>query len=79
LARHPRRLLPVLALYHLGAWSLGGRTVGGRLFRQRVIAVDGSPPTFGQALVRLAALPVAAIRLRAVHDDAASTDVVAER
>ena len=79
LARRPRRLLPVLALYHLAAWSVGGRTFGGRLFRQRVVAVDGSPPTIGQALVRLCALPITATRLRAVHDEAASTDVVADR
>jgi hypothetical protein len=79
LARDPRRLLPVLALYHLAGWSVGGRTVGARLFRQRLVAVDGSLPTFGQALIRLGALPIAAIRLRAAHDEAASTDVVADR
>jgi uncharacterized RDD family membrane protein YckC len=68
----------VLALYHLGGWSLGGGTFGGRLFRQRLVAVDGSPPTLGQALIRLAAIPLAVIRLRGAHDEAAWTDVVAD-
>lgn len=78
-ARRPRRLPAVLAAYHVAAWSAGGRTVGGLLFGQHVVAVDGSRATVGQALVRLAALPVAAFRLRALHDVAAETEVVVER
>jgi uncharacterized RDD family membrane protein YckC len=77
-----RRRLPALlgiaAAYHVACWSLSGRTFGGLLMRQRVVAIDGSRPTVGQALVRLAALPVAALRLRAIHDEVAGTDVVAD-
>jgi hypothetical protein len=40
--------------------------------------VDGSGLSAGQAAVRLAALPVAALRRRNVHDEIAGTDVVAD-
>lgn len=78
-----RRLrLPVLvgiaAGYHVACWSLSGRTLGGVLMRQRVVAVDGSRASAGQAVVRLAGLPVSALRLRAIHDELAGTDVVAD-
>lgn len=69
-------LVGIAAGYHVACWSLGGRTLGGLLMRQRVVAIDGSRPSPGQALVRLAALPLAAFRLRAAHDQAAETDVV---
>lgn len=72
----PRQALLVAALYHLACWRLGGLTAGGLLLRQRVVAVDGSRLTLGQALLRLAALPAAAVRLRAVHDEVAGTEVV---
>jgi hypothetical protein len=75
-----RRRLPALVGiavgYHLACWSFGGRTLGGVVMRQSVVAVDGSRLSLGQAVVRLAALPVAALRLRAVHDQAAGTDVI---
>jgi hypothetical protein len=73
-----RALFGIAAGYHLACWSLSGRTLGGVLMGQRVVAVDGSRPSLGQAVVRLAALPVSAIRLRAIHDEIAGTDVVAK-
>lgn len=71
-----RRALPVAFAYHVACWSFGGLTLGGLLLRQRVVAVDGGPVTAGQALLRLAALPLSLFRLRAVHDEIAGTDVV---
>ena len=53
-----------------------GRTPAARLSGQRLASVDGSRVSLGQALVRLAALPVALARLRAVHDEAAGTEVI---
>ena len=62
--------------YHLACWSFGGLTLGGLMLGQQVVAVDGEGVTPGQALLRLAALPLAWFRLRAVHDEVAGTDVV---
>ena len=77
----PRRArLPLfvglVAGYHIAAWSQGGRTAGAALTGQRVVAVDGGRVTIGQAMVRLATLPMAAVRLRALHDELAGTDVI---
>jgi hypothetical protein len=76
--RRPR--LPVLmgiaAGYHVACWSLSGATVGGAVLRQRVVAVDGSKVSVGQALVRLALLPLALARMSSVHDEIAGTEVV---
>lgn len=69
-------LLGIAAGYHVACWSLSGVTVGGAVVRQRVVAVDGSKMSPGQALVRLALLPVAAVRMSNVHDEIAGTDVV---
>ncbi len=69
--------LGVAAGYHLACWSLSGRTIGGLVMRQRVVAVDGSRPSLGQALVRLLMMPMAVARLRGVHDEIAGTDVIA--
>jgi hypothetical protein len=44
--------------------------------RQRVVAVDGSKVSVGQALVRLALLPLAVVRMSSAHDEIAGTDVV---
>jgi hypothetical protein len=71
----PRRALALAAAYHLACWRLGGVTAGGLLFRQRVVAVDGSGLTLGQATLRLALLPVALLRFRALHDELAGTEV----
>lgn len=75
--RRLRALVVVASGYHIACWSLGGRTVGGAILGQRVVAVDGSRPSVGQAIVRLVTLPLAALRLRAVHDEIAGTDVIA--
>ena len=60
----------------MGCWSLTGRTVGGLLTGQRLVSVDGSPVAPWQALLRLAALPLAVLTRRAVHDETAATEVV---
>src|SRR6266702_3881230 len=44
----------------------------------RIVAVDGSRPSIGQSIVRLLALPLAALRMRAAHDELAATEVVAD-
>jgi hypothetical protein len=76
--RRPRLpvLLGIAAGYHVACWSLSGVTLGGAVLRQRVVAVDGSKLTIGQALVRLALLPLAAVRMTSVHDEIAGTDVI---
>lgn len=75
-----RRRLPVLlgvaAGYHIACWTVSGATLGGAVMKQRVTAVDGSRVSIGQALVRLALLPVAAARMRDVHDEISGTEVV---
>ena len=77
-----RRRLAAIAViaagYHIACWSIFGRTVGGLVTKQRVVAVDGSRVSIGQSLVRLLALPLAALRMRAVHDEIAGTEVIAE-
>ena len=75
--RHRLRTFAALAAgYHLACWTLGGRTLGGLATGQRLVSVDGSAVAPWQALVRLAALPCAALTLRAVHDEAAATEVI---
>jgi len=76
-----RRLAAIAAVaagYHIACWSISGRTVGGMITGQRVVSVDGSRVSPGQALIRLLTLPMAAMRLRAVHDEIAGTEVVAD-
>jgi hypothetical protein len=73
-----RTFAGVAAGYHVACWTLGGRTLGARLTGQRLVSVDGSPVALWQAVLRLAALPAAARTLRAVHDEAAGTEVVEE-
>jgi hypothetical protein len=68
-----RRLrLPVAiafaAAYHVTGWSLGGRTPGALIAGTRVVAVDGSAATAGQAVVKLVA-----------GDAIAGTDVISVR
>jgi hypothetical protein len=77
-----RRLLAfatLAATYHLGFWATTGRTPGARLLGLRLVALDGSPPTPIQAVVRLLALPLGARRLRALHDDLAGTEVIQDQ
>jgi hypothetical protein len=68
----------IAAGYHVACWSISGRTVGGMITKQRVVSVDGSRVSAGQAVIRLLALPLAALRMRAVHDEIAGTEVVAD-
>jgi len=74
----PRVLLGIAATYHVACWSLSGRTLGGLVVGQRVIAVDGSRPTVGQSVVRLLALPMGWFR-GPIHDELAGTDVIVDR
>jgi hypothetical protein len=71
-------LAVIAAAYHIFCWSISGRTVGGMITGQRVVSADGSRVSLGQAVIRLLALPMAALRLRAVHDEVAGTEVVAD-
>jgi len=78
-----RRRLPVLlgiaAAYHVACWSTSGRTLGGLVVRQRVVAVDGSRPTVMQSMVRFLALPLAWVARRPIHDELAGTDVIVSK
>ena len=78
ISRRPRfrALLGVAAAYHVTCWSTSGRTLGGLLMRQRVVAVDGSRSTVWQSLVRFAALPAGWARGRPAQDDIACTSVI---
>jgi RDD family len=73
-----RLFLGVAACYHIACWSLAGRTLGGLVMRQRVVAVDGSKPSVGQAVIRLLGLPIAWLRNRPDHDEMAGTEVIAD-
>jgi hypothetical protein len=75
-SRRPRTFAALAVGYHLACWTLGGRTLAGRLTRQRLVSVDGGPVAPWQAVLRLAALPRALRTLRAAHDEAAATEVV---
>jgi RDD family len=74
--RRLRAVLAIAAGYHMAAWSASGRTLGGAIMRQRVVSIDGSRPSLAQTALRFAFLPLAAFRMRAVHDEIAGTDVV---
>jgi len=82
LAAGKGRRLPALLViatgYHITCWSISGRTIGGVLTGQRVVAVDGSRVSIGQAVIRLLALPFAGARVRALHDEIAGTEVIAD-
>jgi uncharacterized RDD family membrane protein YckC len=66
----------VAAVYHVACWSIWGRTLGGVVMKQRVVAIDGSRPSVEQSIVRLLALPLSWLRWRPVHDEVAGTEVV---
>ena len=74
--RRPRRALAIAAAYHVVCWSLWGRTLGGLVTGQRVVAVDGSRLTATQSMLRFALLPVSWVVGRAVQDEVAGTAVV---
>jgi hypothetical protein len=76
--RRLRRTLAIAAAYHIACWSVTGRTLGGLVMRQRVVAVDGSRLTPTQSVLRLAAMPLSWFTGRAVHDELASTEVIAD-
>ena len=77
-----RRRLPALlgiaAAYHVACWSTSGRTLGGLVTRQRVVAVDGSRLTVMQSAFRLLTLPIAWVARRPIHDELAGTDVITD-
>lgn len=76
-----RRLVALAAItagYHVACWSISGRTVGGMIVKERVVSVDGSRVSAGQSLIRLLALPISVVRMRAVHDEIAGTEVVSD-
>src|SRR5260370_30577466 len=72
-----RRRLPVVlgvaAAYHIACWSTSGRTLGGLVMRQRVVAIDGSRPTVMQSALRLLALRLAWVARRPVHAESPAT------
>ncbi|HYL71064.1 MAG TPA: RDD family protein [Candidatus Dormibacteraeota bacterium] len=74
--RRLRVLATVLAAYHVACWTSSGRTLGGRLLGQRVVSLDGSGVSLMQAALRFAALPLALVHRRPVHDDIAATTVL---
>jgi hypothetical protein len=74
--RRLRSYLAVAAIYHVVCWSVSGRTLGGAVMRQRVVAVDGSRLTPQQAALRLALLPLSWIAWRPLHDRIAQSTVI---
>jgi hypothetical protein len=66
----------VALAYHTLAWTRSGRTPAGWVTGERLAAVDGGGVSLGQAVVRLAALPLALARLDASHDRVAGTEVL---
>ncbi len=75
-----RRRLPALlgiaAAYHVACWSTSGRTLGGIVVGQRVVATDGSRATVMQSATRFLTLPLSWVTRRAIHDELAGTDVI---
>ena len=76
--RRPGRTLAVAVAYHVACWSVWGRTLGGLVAGQRVVAVDGSRLTPAQSLLRFVLLPASWISGRAIHDQIAGSTVVAD-
>ncbi len=75
--RHRVRAFTGIAIgYHLACWTASGRTLGGRVMSQRVVSIDGSRLSLLQSALRLAALPLSALRRYPAHDDIAATAVV---
>jgi hypothetical protein len=74
--RRPRRALLIAAAYHVACWSVAGRTLGGLVMRERVVALDGTHPTVAQSMFRFALLPLSWVAGRPVHDEMAATQVI---
>ncbi len=74
--RRLRRTLAIAAAYHVACWSIWGRTLGGLVMRERVVAFDGSGLTPTQALLRLVLLPASWLTGRPVHDEVSGTVVI---
>jgi len=72
----PVTLLGIAAAYHVACWSITGRTLGGMVTGQRVVAVDGSKLSVTQSMLRLAAIPLSWMRGTPIHDQIACTEVV---
>jgi hypothetical protein len=70
--------LGVAAVYHVACWSISGRTLGGLVQGQRVVAVDGSRATVTQSLLRLVVLPLAWVTRRPIHDELSGTEVIVD-
>lgn len=76
--RRLRRTLAIAIAYHVVCWSTSGRTLGGLVLRQRVVAVDGSRLTATQSLLRLALIPLSLVLRRPLHDEIAGTEVITD-
>ena len=74
--RRFRAFANIAAGYHIVCWTTSGRTLGGLVVGQRVVALDGSRLSPVQAALRLAALPLTWLSRRPVHDEIAATTVV---
>jgi RDD family len=74
--RRPRRTLALTAAYHIVCWSVFGRTLGGLVLRERVVALDGSRPTPTQSMLRFALIPLSWFARRPLHDEIAATRVM---
>ena len=74
--RRVRRAVLIAAVYHVACWSLFGRTLGGVVMRQRVVAWDGSKLTATQAMLRLVLTPGSWFTGRPLHDELAGTTVI---
>lgn len=72
----PSSALAFVAAYHVACWSSSGRTLGGVMMRQRVVASDGRPLLVSQAALRLLTAPLSWVVRRPVHDEIAGTDVI---
>ena len=72
----PRAFLGIAAAYHVACWTISGRTLGGLVAGQRVVAVDGSRPSVMQAAARLLLLPISWAINRPIHDELAGTIVI---
>jgi uncharacterized RDD family membrane protein YckC len=48
----PSVFIPLFLAYHVAMWAWRGTTLGGIVFRLRLIRLNGRPPDFTVALVR---------------------------